>query len=95
MSTMTHPEVEVRPAGGDEYEVVVKHGESTSKHLVRVSERSRQIYGGDAPPERLVAESFRWVYEREPQAKLLSRFDLPVIADHHPDYSHEIYGRLH
>jgi hypothetical protein len=44
--------------------------------------------------ERLVAETFRFLLEREPVTSILSTFDLTVVARYFPEYPAEIRCRL-
>jgi hypothetical protein len=44
--------------------------------------------------ERLVAETFRFLLEREPATSILSTFDLTVVARYFPEYPAEIRRRL-
>ncbi|MBL7183234.1 MAG: hypothetical protein ISS50_02165, partial [Anaerolineae bacterium] len=47
-----------------------------------------------ASPEDLVAESFRFLLEREPKESILRSFDLMVIGRYFPEYRREIVKRL-
>jgi hypothetical protein len=49
---------------------------------------------GGVAPERVLAESFRFLLEREPNTSILSSFELPVIARYFPEYEREIRRRL-
>jgi hypothetical protein len=44
--------------------------------------------------ERLVAETFRFLLEREPVSSILSSFDLTIVARYFPEYPAEIRRRL-
>ena len=45
-------------------------------------------------PEALVAESFRFLLEREPPESILRSFELPIIGRYFADYAEEIRRRL-
>ncbi len=47
-----------------------------------------------ASPEDLVAESFRFLLEREPREAIMRSFELPVISRYFADYSQVIRRRL-
>ena len=87
-------EIEVSQAGGDEYVVEVREGGSSTRHTVTVGEPARQRFGGDAPAERLLDESFRFLLEREPKEAILRRFEISVIGRYFPEYEAEIQRRV-
>ena len=86
--------IEVRRAGGEEYEVTVHASGTRTVHRVRVSQSEHARYGSGATPERLVEESFRFLLEREPATSILSRFELSVIERYFSEYAEEIRNRL-
>lgn len=47
-----------------------------------------------ATPEALVAESFRFLLEREPPESILRSFELPIIGRYFGDYADEIRRRM-
>ena len=53
-----------------------------------------RLAGSQASPETLVAESFRFLLEREPKESILRSFDLSVIGRYFPEYEREIAKRL-
>jgi len=61
---------------------------------VTVSEDDVRALAPGATPGELIAESFRFLLEREPPGSILPRFDLSVIARYFPEYGKEIAGRL-
>lgn len=79
---------------GDEYVVAVQDETSDTKHRVTVTAEDLEWLGTEAPAERVLEESFRFLLEREPKEAILRRFDLPVIARYFPDYPEEIRRRL-
>jgi len=69
--------IEVRHLSGDQYEVRVTDGTATT-HQVTLKEADRVRLGGaDISGDALIAESFRFLLEREPSTSILRKFDLP------------------
>ena len=64
------------------------------RYDVTVSDADAAALAGDSTPEKLVAESFRYLLEREPASSILPRFDLSVIEGFFPGYRAEIAARL-
>ena len=87
-------EIVVKPLGSDEFRVEVSEGQSRTVHRVTVRRDHQLRYGGDAQPERLLEESFRFLLEREPKESILQAFDLPVIEQYFPEYGEQIRQRL-
>jgi hypothetical protein len=91
-------EIDVRPTERDheyEFEVTVREGRGESRHIVTVSRDDyERLSGGEASPEALVTESFRFLLEREPKESILRSFDLMVISRYFPEYGREIRRRL-
>ena len=86
--------IEVRHLSGDEYEVRVG-GDTATVHSVTLRDADRRRLGGEEiSAERLVAESFRFLLEHEPNTSILRSFDLPVIGRYFPEYEREIRKRL-
>ena len=82
---------------GDRYEfqVTVKERGSESHHRVTLHKTDyERLTGGEATPEDLVTESFRFLLEREPKEAILGSFDLMVIGRYFPEYEREITKRL-
>jgi len=82
---------------GDTYQcdVTVEEGLGKSQHSVtRERDDYERLTGGIASPEALVAESFRFLLEREPKESILRSFDLTVISRYFPEYEREIKKRL-
>jgi hypothetical protein len=76
------------------FRVTVK-GARTTVHTVTVEEDyCRKLTGGKVDAERLVARSFDFLLEREPNTSILSRFDLPVIQRYFPEYERTIGSML-
>jgi hypothetical protein len=91
-------EIDVRPTERDdeyEFDVTVREGRGETRHAVTVSrEDYERLSGGEASPEALVTESFRFLLEREPKESILRSFDLTVISRYFPEYEREIRRRL-
>jgi len=69
--------------------VSVDHAGQRTRHLVTVtpSEVKRWAEGSEREDvERLVAQSFDFLLEREPPTAILAAFDLSVIERYFPDY---------
>ena len=86
--------IEVRHLSGDQYEVRVTD-ETPTTHQVTLKEADRVRLGGaDVPGDALIAESFRFLLEREPNTSILRTFDLPVIGTYFPEYERDIRKRV-
>jgi hypothetical protein len=86
--------IEVRHLSGDQYEVRVTDGIVTT-HQVTLNENDRIRLGGAAVSgDALIAESFRFLLEREPNTSILPKFDLPVIGTYFPEYERDIRKRV-
>jgi hypothetical protein len=86
--------IEVRHLSGDEYEVRVSDGTATT-HRVTLKEADRsRLGGGNVTREELIAESFHFLLEREPNTSILNTFELPVIGTYFPEYEREIRKRV-
>lgn len=86
--------IEVEPAGSERFRVRVAEPGSESVHEVEAKGDEVRRLGAGASPETLVAESFRFLLEREPKEAILPRFSLSVIARYFPEYPEEIQRRL-
>ncbi len=91
-------EIEVtKSERGDSYEfqVTVKERGSQTRHQVTLSKVDfERLAPGDASPDALVRESFRFLLEREPKESILRTFDLTDISDYFPAYERVIKERL-
>ena len=85
--------IEVKHASGDEWVVTVKSSDTT-RHRVRVSKADVERLAGGQTAEKLIAESFRFLLEREPNTSILSSFDLPLIGRYFPEFDREIKVRM-
>lgn len=74
-----------------EFQVTVKEGRSETRHQVTLSETDyERLTGGKVSPEKLVAESFRFLIEREPKESILRSFELTMIGRYFPEYEGEV-----
>jgi len=91
-------EIDVRPTERDdeyEFEVTVREGRGETQHTVTLNRDDyERLAGGEASPEALVTESFRFLLEREPKESILRSFDLTVISRYFPEYEREIRRRI-
>jgi hypothetical protein len=87
-------DIRVDPEDPDTYRVTVTDGESESIHEVHAAQDDIAELGGGAAAETVIAESFRFLLEREPQGSIMAVFDLPAIARFFPEYPEEMRLRL-
>jgi hypothetical protein len=91
-------EIEVRPVAEQdlyEFKVTIREGRSATQHRVTLARADyERLAAGQASPEALVTESFRFLLEREPKESILRSFDLTVISRYFPGYEREIQRRL-
>jgi len=77
---------------------VVDRGRTSSFELTSGDRRDLLAAGTanatEADVERLVAQTFRFLLEREPVTSILSSFDLAIVARYFPEYPAEIRRRL-
>lgn len=74
-----------------EFAVTITEGDSTTRHRVVVP---AGVGVPGVPDEEVVAESVRFLLEREPKERIQAAFDLPQIGRFFPDYPREIRRRL-
>lgn len=78
-----------------EFQVTVTERSSATHHHVTLDKADyERLAGGKASPEALVAESFRFLLERESKESILRSFDLTVIGRYFPEYERLIGKRL-
>mgnify|MGYP006293682383 CR=1 FL=1 len=83
--------IEGTKRNGDEFEVMVEKGGSSTSHTVTVDDDYHQkLTGGEIGKEELVRRSFEFLLEREPKESILSRFNLKVITRYFPSYETQI-----
>jgi hypothetical protein len=89
------PTVRCEPqAGGWRCHVVLGSAPSETEHEVLVDRETLDDLAPGATPESLVAESFRFLLEREPPGSILRTFELPIIGRYFGDYANEIRRRM-
>ncbi len=71
---------------GNQYQVTVEEGRTSSTHVVTVWPSDIERYAPYAEPEALLEASFRFLLEREAKEAILARFELPVIERYFPEY---------
>jgi hypothetical protein len=86
-------EISVTRIDDETFRVEVGNGSSTV-HTVTVTADDAARLAPGCDVETLVAESFRFLLEREPNESILRRFVLPVISRYFPEYDQEITRRL-
>jgi hypothetical protein len=88
--------VDCQPADeGWRCSVTVGSDQGATSHAVTVTgHTARRLAPADADPSRLVAESFRFLLEREPRESILRSFELPLIGRYFPEWEQEISARL-
>lgn len=78
-----------------ELQVTVKERGSQTRHQVTLKKADyERLTGGEASPEELLTESFRFLLEREPKESILGSFNLTTISRYFPEYEREIARRL-
>ena len=88
-------DIQVKHQGGDSYEVtLVDGGRERTRHQVTVEPGQLERYGGGAPAEELLRESFAFLLEREPPESILRSFPVEAIEGYFPEYPAEIGKRL-
>lgn len=93
--TDTSPAVRCEPQdGGWRCHVIVGSADRATEHEVIIDHATLDDLAPGATPEALVAESFRFLLEREPPESILRRFELPIIGRYFGDYAVEIRRRM-
>ena len=93
--TDTPPTVRCEPQdGGWRCHVIVGSAPWATEHEVLVDRETQEDLAPGATPEALVAESFRFLLEREPPDSILRSFELPIIGRYFGDYADEIRRRM-
>jgi hypothetical protein len=88
------PTVSVKKLDDSTFEVAVQ-GRTPTTHIITVApDYAEKLTQGSVPVEKLVARSFDFLLEREPNTSILRRFDLPVIARYFPEYERVIRSLL-
>jgi hypothetical protein len=86
--------IAVTSLGNARWRVDVR-GETTTAHEVTIPAGYLARLGiAGVPPERVLAASFRFLLEREPNTSILRTFALPVITQYFSEYEDEIAKRV-
>jgi hypothetical protein len=88
------PEIEVVKKDDETYEVTVKDSTITTHTVTLTQAYYQKLTEGKISTKRLIAESFEFLLEREPNTMILSRFDLPVIGEYFPEYEKVMVKQL-
>lgn len=80
--------------GGWRCHVVVRSEAAETEHEVLVDRATLDDLAPGATPEALVAESFRFLLERESPESILRSFELPIIGRYFGDYADELRRRM-
>jgi hypothetical protein len=86
--------ITVNPIDNTTFEVVVDAGTTTTHKVTLKSDYYEKLTNQRVTPEVLVEKSFEFLLERESNTRILSSFDLPVIAQYFPEYERVIKGML-
>lgn len=87
--------IDIAHTAGDDYVVQVRDDDgSTSEHTVKVTDAHLDTYAPESTKKELLAESFRFLLEREPKESILGSFDLQVIQRYFPEYPEKIGERV-
>ena len=78
--------VEVEAIGGDDFLVEVSAATSTEHRVTLTDTYWEQIWNRRLPKKDVVARSFAFLLEREPNSSILRTFDLPVIQRYFGEY---------
>jgi hypothetical protein len=74
-------------ADGWECDVEIRNGETSTRHMVRVTAAELALLAPAASePDDLVRRSFTFLLEREPKESILRRFSLSDIGRYFPEY---------
>jgi hypothetical protein len=81
-------------SGETRFRVTIREGDSTSDHLVTVTDGDyRRLGEGFDSYQDFVRATFEFLLGREPKESILSEFDVSVIPQYFPEYEKEMTGR--
>jgi hypothetical protein len=90
-----HEKVTVEASSEDRFRVTVSEGESSTTHIVIVSNSDWDfLTDRKCSKEKLVIESFRFLLQREKKEEILPEFNIMLIAKYFPEYPIQIRKRL-
>jgi hypothetical protein len=74
-----------------EYEVLVREGQSETRHRVTMARAvCEKLTGGKHTPEQCLDAAFRFLLDREPKESILRSFDVTVIARYFSEFEREL-----
>ena len=83
--------IEVVKNNYQEFNVIVKEGDSQTEHLVTLDNAYYQnLTNGKITKEELIKRSFEFLLKRESKESILSRFDVRIINNYFPEYEEKI-----
>ncbi len=82
--------IDVQRIDDSTFEVTVQRGVTTTHEVTVNPAYYQKLSGGRVSPETLVAKSFEFLLEREPNTSILRRFDLSLISRYFPEYERTI-----
>lgn len=91
---MKDAQIIVHTINQNEFEVIVESSTTTTHHVTVSTADYEKLSDQKVVPERLVELSFRFLLERESNASILSRFELPIIGRYFPEYEETIKRML-
>ena len=79
-----------------EFEIKISGEDEETRHKVLLSKNyyDKITSGKNISVDKLVELSIEFLLEREPQASILSEFDLKIINNYFPEFEDEIKTRL-
>ena len=78
--------VEVEIIADDVFLVKVSAATSTEHRVTLTDAYWEQIWNSSLPKKEIIARSFAFLLEREPNSSILRSFDLPVIQRYFSEY---------
>ena len=78
--------VEVDSIGDDDFLVKVCAGTSPEHRVTLTEAYLEQVWNRGLPKKEIIARSFAFLLEREPNSSILRSFDLPIIQRYFGEY---------
>ncbi len=91
---MTKNSISVAAIGPARYRVDIAATTATSHEVTLPGDYLATLDLTAVPAQRMIAESVRFLLEREPNTSILRAFSLPLIESYFPEYRAEIKRRL-
>lgn len=86
--------IDIQRVDSSRFNVTVVQRVTTQHRVTLELPYYQKLTRGRVPEETLVRKSFEFLLEREPNTKIMRRFDLPTIGDYFPEYEHRIREML-